>query len=84
MTRVLFQKVVNPQGITWIRSHGIDHEYFALCSTAFYPRVDDITEGEGQITCPDCVDVVQRCKAISDTDLAPEYQNELFHRRFSR
>lgn len=84
MTQVLFEKVVNPHGITWIRSHGINREHFSLCSNALYPGVEDITEGEGQVTCPDCVDVIQRCKAIDDNDLAPEYENELFNRRFDR
>jgi hypothetical protein len=84
MAKVLFEKVVNPHGVTWIRSYGIDGEHFALCSQALYPGVENITEGEGQITCPDCVNVIQLCKEIDSDDLAPEYNNELFHRRLTR
>ena len=84
MAEVLFEKVTNPAGVTWIRSHAINSEHFAICTHALYPGVENISEGAGEITCPDCVDVIQRCKAISDDDLAPEYKNELFHRRLDR
>ena len=84
MAEVLFEKVTNPAGITWRRSHAINHEHFSLCSHALYPGVENITEGTGEITCPDCVSVIQHCKSISNDELAPEYENELFNKRFDR
>lgn len=81
MAEVLFEKFRNLHGIAWIRTHGTNHEYFALCSTAIHPEVEGISIGTGEITCPDCVEVIKRCKDISESDLAPEYANDLFLKR---
>jgi hypothetical protein len=84
MARVLFERVTNNQGTSWRRSHGTDRELFALCSHALHPDAEGVSEGTGEITCPDCIDIIRRCKAIPDSELAPEYENALFHRRLDR
>lgn len=84
MAHILFERVINLHGIAWVRAHGYGIEGFALCGTAVHPGIENVTEGEGQITCPDCIEVIEACKAIAASDLAPEYNNELFYKRFER
>ena len=84
MAHTLLERVNNVNGTKWIRAHGYGLEGFAFCSTAIHPGVHGITESQGQITCPDCIAVIEACKAIEANDLAPEYQNDLFHRRFDK
>ena len=81
MAKILLERFTNLHGTAWVRSHGIGSECFALCSSEIHPDADGINEGVGQITCPDCIAVVQACREIPDADLAPEYNNELFNRR---
>jgi hypothetical protein len=84
VAHTLLERITNKHGTTWLRAHGYGIEGFALCSTAVHPDVDGVTKGQDQITCPDCIWVVEACKAIDDHDLAPEYQNGLFSRRFEK
>jgi hypothetical protein len=84
MANILIERFTNLHGTSWVRAHGIGFECFALCSSAIHPDVDGVEEGIGHITCQDCIAVIQACKDIPDTDLAPEYDNELFHRRFGK
>ncbi len=84
MVHILIERFTNVHGISWLRTHGFGVEGFAFCSTAIHPDADGINEGQGQITCPDCIEVIKACKGIDDKDLAPEYTNELFNRRFER
>jgi hypothetical protein len=84
MAEVLFEKFRNLHGVAWIRTHGTDPECFALCSYAIHPDAEGVSLGVGQITCPDCVEVIKRCKEVLDQDLAPEYGNDLFLKRVRR
>lgn len=84
MAHTLVERVTNKNGTTWLRAHGYGIEGFAFCSTAIHPETVAINESQGQITCPDCIAVIAACKAIDAQDLAPEYQNELFHRRLDK
>lgn len=84
MAHTLLERITNKNGKTWIRAHGYGVEGFAFCSTAIHPDAVGVGESQGQITSPDCIAVIQACKAIDEHDLAPEYQNELFHRRLDK
>lgn len=84
MAHILLERVTNLHGTAWVRAHGYGIEGFAFCSNAIYPGVENVTEGEGRITRPNCIAVIQACKAISASDLAPEYNNELFQNRFEQ
>lgn len=84
MAKILLERFTNRQGISWVRAHGYGVEGFAFCSSGIHPDIEDISESMGQITCPDCIAVIETCKAVEDKDLAPEYKNEMFHRRFER
>jgi len=81
MAEVLFERFRNQYGAAWVRTHGTDPEAFALCSHAIHPEVEGVSLGVGQITCPDCVEIIRRCKEIHDDDLTPEYRNEMLSRR---
>lgn len=84
MAAILSERFVNAGGIAWVRTHATNSELSALCSNALYPGVVGIEEGLGQVTCPDCIDIVRRCQAIAPSDLAPEYENEFFAKRFDK
>jgi len=84
MASILLERFTNIYGKPWVRSHGSGVEGAAFCNIELHPSAENITEGLGQITCPDCIAVIQACKRISTDDLAPEYDNELFHRRLER
>jgi hypothetical protein len=84
MASILLERFTNIHGESWVRSHGSGVEGGAFCSSEIHPGMENVTEGLGQITCPDCVAVIEACKAISNDDLTPEYDNELFHKRFGR
>jgi hypothetical protein len=82
--QTLTEKVVNVHGVSWLRTHGTTHELLALCSSTLHPDADGVSLSHGQITCPDCVEIIRRSKAIAESNLAPEYGNELFLRRVSK
>lgn len=84
MADTFLERFVNHQGTSWVRAHGMGVEGFAFCSMELQPDADGIAEGKGQITCPDCIAVIKACKSVADSDLAPEYDNDLFHRRFGK
>jgi hypothetical protein len=84
MARILLERFTNIYGKSWVRSHGSGVEGAAFCSGEIHSDADNVTDGLGQITCPDCIAFIEACKAISNDDLAPEYENELFNRRFER
>ena len=84
MAHTLIERFTNVHGVSWLRIHAYGVEGFAFCSNAIHPDADEIREGQGQITCPDCIEVIKLCKGIDDKDLVPEYTNELFNKRFER
>ena len=84
MASILLERFTNLHGKSWVRAHGSGVEGFAFCSNAIHSDLDNVGEGIGQITCPDCIAVIEACQSIEAKDLAPEYNNELFHRRFER
>lgn len=84
MASILLERFTNIYGKSWVRSHGPGVEGAAFCRGEIFPGADNVTEGIGQITCPDCIAVIEACKEICSDDLAPEYNNELFHKRFER
>lgn len=84
MAEILIERVENPAGLSWLRMHAQNREGFALCSTAICPDVEGIEVGAGQITCPDCISVITCSKSIADSELAPEYDNQLFNRRHDK
>jgi hypothetical protein len=65
----------------WVRTHATDTEAFALCSKALHPEIENVELGEGKVTCPDCIEIIKKCKSIPDSDQQPEYENELFWKR---
>jgi len=81
MTEILIERV-NIKDRNWVRAHATDAEAFALCSKALHPEMENVELGEGQITCPDCIRIIEKCKSIPDSDQQPEYENELFYKRF--
>ena len=82
MAQILLERVTNPHGKSWIRTHGTGVEGSAFCSRTIHPDAEGIRLGLGQISCPDCIAVIQCGKAVSDEDITPEYYSELFKQRF--
>jgi hypothetical protein len=80
VTQIIIERVrINDR--SWVRTHATDTETFALCTTALHPEIENVELGEGKVTCPDCIEVIKKCKSIPDSDLQPEYENELFWKR---
>ena len=84
MAEILKEQVRNRNDIAWLRTHGVDPEGSALCSHAINPDSDNVEESIGQITCPDCIEVIKICHKVSVNDLAPEYENTLHSKRFDK
>ena len=61
MVETLRQRVTNKKGVTWVRIHATDTEFSALCSD-INDETEGVTVSEGEITCPDCIEIVKRCK----------------------
>ena len=80
MTEILIERV-SITDRNWVRTHATDTEAFALCSKALHPEIEKIELSEGKVTCPDCIEIIKKCKAIPDSDQQPEYDNELFWKR---
>ncbi len=80
MTEILLERV-SIKGRNWVRTHATDTEGVALCSNSIHEEDESVELGEGKVTCPDCIEVIKKCKGIPDSDLQPEYNNELFWKR---
>lgn len=80
VTEILLEKV-RIQERAWVRTHATDTEAFALCSKAIHPELSEVELGEGKVTCPDCIEIIRRCKLIPDSDEQPEYESQLFWKR---
>jgi hypothetical protein len=80
VTEIIIERV-RIKDRSWVRTHATDTEKFSLCSTALYPGVENVELGEGKVTCPDCIEIIKKCKSIPDSDQQPEYENELFWKR---
>lgn len=80
VTEILIERV-RIKDRNWVRIHATDTEAFALCSKALYPETENVELGEGKVTCPDCIEIIKKCKSIPDSDQQPEYENELFWKR---
>ena len=80
MTEILLERV-SIKGRNWVRTHATDTEGFALCSKAIHEEIEEVELGEGKVTCPDCIEIIKKCKVIPDTDQQPEYESELFWKR---
>ncbi|WP_444943063.1 hypothetical protein ACJJIK_13625 [Microbulbifer sp. ZKSA006] len=80
MTEILLERV-SIKGRNWVRTHATDTEGFALCSKAIHEEIEAVELGEGKVTCPDCIEIIKKCKGIPDADQQPEYDNELFWKR---
>jgi len=83
MVETLRQRVTNKKGVTWVRIHATDTEFSALCSD-INDETEGVTVSEGEITCPDCIEIVKRCKSIKEEHLKPEYNNQLFWKRHNK
>ncbi|MEQ8261623.1 MAG: hypothetical protein RH947_15100 [Alcanivorax sp.] len=80
MAKILKKRVENIKGMKWVRTHAVSAEGGALC---FNPEYSPEMEGDvGEISCVDCVAIIEHCQTIDQGDLRPEYDNELFSRRF--
>lgn len=84
MVIILVERFINRAGLAWVRTHATDTEMNALCSRALHPSVERVEEGVGQVTCPDCVEIVKRCHELIPSDLAPEYESLLLARKLDR
>ena len=80
MTEIIIERV-SIKGRNWVRTHATDTECSALCTKFLEDEIEPVELGEGKITCPDCIEIIKKCKAIPDTDQQPEYENEFFLRR---
>ena len=80
MTEILIERV-RIKDRSWVRTHATDTEAFALCTKELHPEIETIELGEGKVTCPDCIEIIKKCKGIPDSDQQPEYDNELFWKR---
>ena len=78
--KIFKEKVTNIHGVKWVRTHAVGVEGEALCF-GNYEDPPEVEEGIGQITCVDCIEIIKLCKSIKQSDLAPEYENELFNKR---
>lgn len=84
MAEILKEQVRNRHDKAWVRTHGVDPEGSALCSGEINLDVENVEVGIGQITCPDCIEVIKICHKIDPGELMPEYENELFSKRFHK
>lgn len=84
MAIILVERFIKRAGQAWVRTHATDTEMNALCSRALHPGIERVEEGVGQVTCPDCVDIVRRCHELAPSDLAPEYENQFLARKLDR
>lgn len=81
MTEIIVEKV-RIKDKSWIRTHATDEEgAAALCSPVLNPDESDVEFKEGKISCPDCISIIRKCKAIPDSDEQPEYENDMFWRK---
>lgn len=83
MADILIEKVTNRNGVSWIRTHAAEVEFLALCNHNIHSESENVRIGEGAITCPDCIEVIRKVHCIQESDLQPEYNNELFSKRTS-
>lgn len=79
MANILKEKVTNINGVKWLRTHAVHTEGNALCFNQEY--VPEMEEGIGEISCVDCVSLIENFQEIPKSDLMPEYKNELFNKR---
>lgn len=84
MAEILKEQFRNRHDNAWVRTHGVDLEGSALCSYEINPDAENVEVGIGQITCPDCIEVIKICHKIDLTELMPEYENELLAKRFNK
>ncbi|MBU2870532.1 hypothetical protein [Colwellia sp. E2M01] len=79
MAKTLIEKVVNRNGVKWIRTHAVDSEGSALCFNSDYEH--EFEDSLGEISCVDCVEIIKLCHSIDVNDLAPEHDNQMFMKR---
>jgi hypothetical protein len=84
MAEILKEQFRNRHGKAWVRTHGVAHEGSALCSCEINPDAENVDVSIGQITCPDCIEVIKICHKIDTTELMPEYENELLSKSFNK
>ncbi|MFI8981162.1 hypothetical protein [Ectopseudomonas khazarica] len=84
MAEILKERIVNRTGLAWVRTHATDTELNALCSNAIDVDSDDVEQSTGQITCPDCIEIIKKCHSISPTELMPEYESEFLARKWEK
>jgi hypothetical protein len=84
VAEILKERFVNINGLAWIRTHATDTELNALCSNVINTDTDEVEQSTGQITCPDCIEIIKKCHSISTTELAPEYESEFLARKFKK
>lgn len=84
MAETLMERIVNRNGVAWIRTHATNCELNALCSSTIHADTEEIELSTGEITCPDCIEIVKRCQSIRAFELAPEYENEFLARKLDR
>lgn len=84
MAEILREHFRNRHDKAWVRTHGVNPEGSALCSDEINTDVENVEVSIGQITCPDCIEVIKICHKISPGELMPEYGNELFYKRIDK
>ena len=81
MAEIPVERVTNCDGLKWVRNHATGNEFDALCCGM--TEADDQCEvGEGRITCVECISLINKCRSISDDDIAPENEDEVLNRKF--
>ena len=83
MTEILKERLTDAKGISWIKTHATDTEYNALCRSDLNENKDNVSISEGDVTCPDCIDIIKKCHSIKAHELMPEYENEFQVRKWS-
>lgn len=81
---ILKERYRNIHGDSWIRNHGTNDEGFALCSLELHPEKESCDLSTGEITCMDCIALIDRCRSICDEMIAPEIDNVFLNRRLRK
>lgn len=84
MAEVLKERFLNKNGVAWVRTHATDTEQNALCTYSLNSETEGVELGVGQITCPDCIALIKKCHLVSESEMAPEYENEFLSRKFEK
>jgi len=83
MIEVLTERIENIHGVRWVRNHATDLESNALCCSGINTELSNVNIGQGKVTCIECIELIKKCKKISEDDISDENEDEVLRRRFS-